>query len=87
MRTQSKDKPHARNAGDQVVIGFSFAFDWLREWREFPGPIKEESRAKPMQSRISFETQLKIALNEMSCVDHITKMHVGVILRRNFYQK
>ena len=27
------------NAGNQVVIGFSFVSDWLREWREFSGPI------------------------------------------------
>ena len=27
------------NASDQVVVGFSFTFDWLRLWREFPGPI------------------------------------------------
>lgn len=25
------------NADDQIVIGFSFAADWWREWRDFPG--------------------------------------------------
>ena len=35
--------PKAReNAGDQVVIGLNFASDWLREWREFSGPITEQ---------------------------------------------
>ena len=29
------------NAGDQVVIVFSFASDWLKERREFSGPIRE----------------------------------------------
>ena len=24
-----------KNAGDQVVLGFSFASEWLDEWREF----------------------------------------------------
>ena len=31
-------------------------------WREFSKPITERSEAKPMQSRITFDTQLKIAL-------------------------
>ena len=42
-RTESKTDQTAKareNAGDQVVIEFSFASDWLIGWREFPGPIK-----------------------------------------------
>ena len=31
------------SAGDQVVIDVGFASDWLREWREFWGPITEQS--------------------------------------------
>ena len=31
-------------------------------WREFFRPITERTKAKPMQSRITFDTQLKIAL-------------------------
>ena len=46
--------------GDQVVIGFSFAFDWLIEWCEFSGPIAKRSKAKLMQSLIIFDTELKI---------------------------
>ena len=39
--------PKAReNAGDQVVIGFSFASDWLGEWREFSEPITERNTEK-----------------------------------------
>ena len=57
------NRPQAReNASDQVAIGFSFASDWLRGWCEFSRPITERSKAKPMQSRITFDTQLKIAL-------------------------
>ena len=42
--------PKAReNAGNQVVVGFSFAADWLREWREFSGPITKRSKARLMQ--------------------------------------
>ena len=29
------------NAGDQDAIGFGFASDWLRRWREFSDPITE----------------------------------------------
>ena len=45
MRTQGKNKQTAQSAGnagnaaDQLVIGVSLAFDWLKEWREFSGPI------------------------------------------------
>ena len=53
-----------KNAGDQDVFGFSFASDWLREWREFFFlPIKERSEAKKKSNpRFSFDTHLKIVL-------------------------
>ena len=51
LRTKTIELPKAReNAGDQVVIGFSFVSDWLREWCEFSGPITERSKAKPVLS-------------------------------------
>ena len=40
------------NMGDQVVICFTFASDWLKEWREIFGPITERSKAKLKYSRI-----------------------------------
>ena len=51
------------NASDQVtIIAFSFASDWLGRWSKFSKPIIERSKAKPMQSHITFDTQLlKIA--------------------------
>ena len=56
-------RPQAReNVTDKVALGFGFVSDWLSRWREFSGPITERSEAKPMQSRITFDTQLKIAL-------------------------
>ena len=59
MRTQRTQLPKTReNAGDQVMI----ASDWSIGWREFSGPITKRSKAKPMQSQITFDTQLKIAL-------------------------
>ena len=58
MKTSKPTKyPIAReNAGEQVVFGFSFASDWLREWREFSGPITERGEAKSVQSRKTFDT-------------------------------
>ena len=41
---------------------FSFASDWSREWREFCRPITERSKATPIQSQNTFDTQLKNAL-------------------------
>lgn len=56
--------PKARqNASDQVMVGFSFAFDWLREWREFSRPIKERIKAKSVQPRFAFDIQVKTALS------------------------
>ena len=44
------------------MTGFSFAYDWLREWREFSEPITERRKAVPKQSwQIFLDTQLKIA--------------------------
>ena len=59
MRTQSKAR---ENTGDQVLVCFIFAFDWLKEWPEFSGPIKEQRKAETNQSRVTFDTQLKFAL-------------------------
>ena len=59
------NRPQAQeNASDQVAIGFTFACDWLRGLREFSRPITERTKVKPMLSRITFDTQLKIALLE-----------------------
>ena len=40
----------------------SLACDWLTERHEFSGPITMQSKVKPMQSRITFDIQLNIAL-------------------------
>ena len=50
------------NTSDWSGIGFCSAFDWLK-WRgEFSGPIKEQSKTKLVQFRITFDYQLKSAL-------------------------
>ena len=61
--TTSKLPKVRENAGDQDEIDLSFASDWLREWREFSGPITEQRKAKLLQSRITINIQLKIALS------------------------
>ena len=60
LALKPSELPKAReNTGDQVVIVLCFASDWLREWREFSGPITERSKAKPIQSGITFDTHPK----------------------------
>ena len=44
LKIKKKKLPKAReNVGNQVVIGSSFASDWLGEMHEFSRPIKERS--------------------------------------------
>lgn len=46
------------NASDQVGNGLSFAFDELRWWFEFSGPITEQRKAKPKEPEITSDTHL-----------------------------
>ena len=66
MRTKKKPRDlRGKKASDQIGIGFSFAFDSLEWWREFSIPIEGLSEAKPKQSRFTFDTKLKIALDSV----------------------
>ena len=50
LEENTRNQRQAReNAYDQVAIGFGFAPDWLRRWREFFKPITERSKPKPKQ--------------------------------------
>ena len=63
LKVKTSKLPEAReNVGDQPMVGFSFASDWLRGWRKFSGPITDRSKVQPVQSWITFDTCLKIAL-------------------------
>ena len=46
-RSQLESNKHLtearENKSDQVAIDFSFESDWFRKWREFSGPITEQS--------------------------------------------
>lgn len=67
MKSQCENRQTSKSVKrpriDQVVIVLSFACDLLREKGKFCGQIKEWRKAKPMQSQITFNIQLKIALN------------------------
>ena len=42
IKLKKSKLPKAReNVSEQVMIGFSFASDWLTEWREVSGSITE----------------------------------------------
>ena len=53
------------NVGDWVVIGFYryLVSDWLREWPKCSGLITQWNKAKLLQSCITLDTQLKMALS------------------------
>ena len=70
MRTQSKNKKkawNAGNAGDRGAIGFRFKFDWLRKRREFKGPFTEQSEAKLTKSRITSTHNWKLRYSSDAC--------------------
>ncbi len=50
------------NVRERVMIGFGFTPDWLRKRREGLKPIIKRNYAKPMQTRVTFDTQVKTAL-------------------------
>lgn len=79
MRTHNKTNkfPKAQeNAGDQVVV--IFVCDWLKERREFSGPITEQNKAKPVHFRIAFENQLKISLWTTKHDVHQSKLNLQI---------
>ena len=61
LKQKPSKLPKAReNAGDQIVIGATFASDWLRSWSGFSGRITERSKTRPMLSWTTFNTQFYI---------------------------
>ena len=48
---------------ERVTTGFGFTSDWLRKWREIFKPITKRSNAKPKQTRITLDSQVKTALS------------------------
>ena len=66
MRAQSKNNQTAKARenlrGRPSCNWFSFASDWLIKEQEFSGSIPERGEAKSLQFRLTFDTQLRIAL-------------------------
>ena len=73
LKVKRTKLPEAReDADDQVVIGFSFASDWPRMWREFSAPSTEQSKAIPMQCRITFDALLlNCSSSTIRCAEHL----------------
>ena len=57
-----KTQSNYTKRGKTCTVAFGFTSGWLRKWREFFTPITERSNAKPKQTRITFDTQVKMAL-------------------------
>ena len=69
IKTQSKYTMPAQSEGKSAWAShdwFCFTSDWLRKWRENFRPITKRRKAKPKQIRITFDTQMKIALGRFS---------------------
>ena len=89
MRTQSKytwPAPSARNACDQVTVGFGFPSDWLRRWCEFFKPITERSKAKPKQFNNYFQQLIENRSNQERIIlsFHISASKYTVIATKDF---
>lgn len=57
------------------MISFRFPSDWLRERRKFSGLITEWSKVKLVQSWITFDTELIVALKGTLVAKHIKNVH------------
>ena len=54
------------NACEQGAIGWRFTSDWSRKWHEIFNQSQNEVKQNQSEARITFDTQLKIALNRQS---------------------
>ena len=56
--TTRKFSEARKNRSNQVVIGFSFPSEWLSFWWEFFRSMTEMRKAKPVQSRFTFDWKI-----------------------------
>ena len=54
----------------KLRLVFRFASDWLKQWREFFGPIEKKSEDKPIQYWIIFALVLPLTSWEDGNMDH-----------------
>ena len=65
MKTTKLPKER-ENTDDQVMIGYSFTSEWLREWCNFSGPITEQSKPKLKLSQITLDTHKNFSNSTLS---------------------
>ena len=66
MKTTKLPKER-ENTDDQVMIGYSFTSEGLREWCKFSGPITEQSKPKLKLSQITLDTLKNFSMNTFNC--------------------
>ena len=74
LKAREKSRVHG-------AIGFGFASHWLKNWRESFKPITNRSNRKHV---ITFDSHLKIALNEIEHVSNYVHFWTKVYILRLF---
>ena len=68
LKVKTTKLPKERdNTDDQVMIGYSFTSEGLREWCKFSGPITEQSKPKLKLSQITLDTLKNFSINTLNC--------------------
>ena len=65
MKTTKLPKER-ENTDDQVMMGYSFTSEWLREWCKFSGPITEQSKPKLKLSQITLDSHKNFSNSTLS---------------------
>ena len=72
LKANTRHHPKAReNANKPTATGFSFAYDWLRRWREFP---LEQSKIKLNRNQCTlrlFEITLTTKFVKFICKSYL----------------
>ncbi len=76
--TRSRQKAR-ENVRERVTIGFGFTSDLLRKWRECSLPISKRGNAKPMQTRITFDTTENRSMTEGVYIREFLKVYQNTI--------
>ena len=68
----------------KTIIGFGFASDWLSRWAGARFLNQSQNVVKQNQFRITFDTQLKIALSHVTTSSAINDLLLTVIVFEAF---
>ena len=74
---QSNCLKRGKNAGDQDVFGFSFASDWLREWREF---FFYQSKSEVKQKKKPIPDFFRHSLENCSIVTKLSQKYFMIVV-------